>query len=202
LTATLLLIRHGETDWNVEGRYQGQDGPGINETGRKQARDIAYALNSCAVSAMYSSDLIRTMETAYILGKSLDLPVRSDARLREIHQGKWQRMLYREIEQQFPEQLKQFRDSPLRCSPPEGETLECVTQRVLAALDDIAVQHPNQHVAVVTHKLPIAIVRCLLNGVAPTHVWRALPANAQMIPVIWPQEVCWQHFDLWLRESI
>jgi len=198
MTATLLLVRHGQTDWNIEGRYQGQDGPGLNPSGREEVQRTLGILAAYPIQAIYSSDLLRSMETARLIGDALNLPVHSDSRLREIHQGVWQQMLYRDIERQHQERLQEFRRAPLTHSPPGGETLEQVTRRVLAALDDIAVQHPDQHAIVVTHKLPIAIVRCLLAGEMPTQVWSTLPSNAQIFPLSWPQPVCRQRFDTWL----
>lgn len=200
MTATLLLIRHGETDWNVEGRYQGQAGPGLNARGREQAHELAGLLATQPVDMIYSSDLPRSMETALIIGESLNLPVRSDPRLRELHQGAWQEMLYLDIKQQYEDKLQAFRRAPLIYSPPGGETLEQVTRRVLEALDDIAAQHPDQQIVVVTHKLPMAIVRCLLAGEGPARVWDALPSNAQIVQVSWPQPVCWQHLKVWLSD--
>jgi broad specificity phosphatase PhoE len=85
----LLLIRHGETDWNIEGRWQGQADVPLNQRGRQQAIDIARSLCHSDIHAIYSSDLQRAWHTAQVLARLKKLPIQPDTRLREIHQGEW-----------------------------------------------------------------------------------------------------------------
>lgn len=185
MTARLILIRHGRTDWNDEGRYQGQMNPGLNTTGRQQAHNTARQVAPLKPAAIYSSDLARALETAQIIGEALAMDVTTDRRLRELMQGKWEGMLYADIQQQYAAELQQFQADPLRHGPPEGENLAQLLRRVIAALDDIARQHKHQSVLVVTHKLPIAGLRCMLEGRHPAEVWDAIPENAQFVPFDW-----------------
>jgi 2,3-bisphosphoglycerate-dependent phosphoglycerate mutase len=83
----LWLIRHGLTDWNLEGRYQGQSDIPLNAEGLAQARRLAERLKGTSIEALFSSDLLRAYQTAKILGECLGLPVQADPRLREIHQA-------------------------------------------------------------------------------------------------------------------
>lgn len=186
MTNNLILVRHGQTDWNVEGRYQGQTHNPLNEVGRQQAREAAAALRSLHIERIYSSDLLRALQTAHIIADLLNVPFTRDARLREIHQGKWQGMLYTDIERDFSQELRQFREHPLKCSPPEGETLAAVTERFFEALDEIAAAHSQGNVVVVTHKLPIALVCCHSEGIPVTKVWDTLPANVELKQITWP----------------
>ncbi|HWX09771.1 MAG TPA: histidine phosphatase family protein, partial [Gaiellaceae bacterium] len=87
--ATLLLVRHGETDWNAEGRLQGHTDRPLNEHGRRQAHALAERLAGDDIAAVYASDLARARETAEILGAKLGLPVSRDAGLRERDWGNW-----------------------------------------------------------------------------------------------------------------
>ena len=98
---TLLLARHGETDWNREGRWQGGSDTSLNERGREQARELAQQLDS--VDAIYSSDLARAAETAAIIAGTLGVEVRVDPRLRERSFGDWEGLNAEEIEQRFAE---------------------------------------------------------------------------------------------------
>jgi probable phosphoglycerate mutase len=84
---TLILVRHGETDWNIAGRYQGQADPPLNAKGRAQAESVAAQLIGTHIDAIYSSDLQRARETAETIGTKLKRPVQIGKELREINQG-------------------------------------------------------------------------------------------------------------------
>src|SRR4029078_6301282 len=88
--ATLLLVRHGETDWNAPGRLQGHTDRPLNDYGRRQARELADRLGDDGIAAIYASDLSRAKETAEIVGARLGLPVVIDADLRERNWGSWE----------------------------------------------------------------------------------------------------------------
>jgi probable phosphoglycerate mutase len=160
---TILLVRHGETDWNAERRWQGHADRPLNDVGRRQARALAARLDD-DVDAVYSSDLARARETAEILGERLGLPVRLDARLREVDVGEWSGLTTAEVEARFPGGLAQRRNG--RTGWREGETYEAMGERVLEALHEIAAVHDDGRVVVVTHGGPIRAV-WLASGVAP-----------------------------------
>src|SRR5690348_1398191 len=98
----LLLARHGETDWNREGRWQGHADVALNDRGREQARELATQLVNEPIDAIVSSDLRRAHETALIIAEVKRLPVATDAGLREIDVGSWSGLTPEEIEQCFP----------------------------------------------------------------------------------------------------
>ena len=93
----LCLIRHGQTDWNIQGRIQGQTDIPLNETGRTQAYVLAKLLKNEEFAAIFSSDLDRAKETAAILAASFCLPVTVEPRLREVNQGEWEGQLVTDI---------------------------------------------------------------------------------------------------------
>ncbi|RME09532.1 MAG: histidine phosphatase family protein [Ardenticatenia bacterium] len=175
---TIYMVRHGETDWNVIGRYQGQEDPPLNARGRAQAEATAEQLAQEQITAIYSSDLKRAAQTAEALAQRLNLPVHLDPRLREINQGEWQGVLVDDIRAHWPERFQQWQTAPWETHPPGGETLHDVETRILAALADIATRHPNERVAVFTHKLPIALMRIRLKGAPREALWSLLPKNA------------------------
>jgi 2,3-bisphosphoglycerate-dependent phosphoglycerate mutase len=132
----LLLVRHGETDWNAEGRLQGHTDRPLSEFGRWQVQQLAEELGTEKLAAIYSSDLARARETAAIVGKRLGLPVVLDPDLREKDWGTWEGLTA--VERDRVEFV--------------GESTEAHQERMLHALQRISERHPGDtRILVVTH---------------------------------------------------
>ena len=183
IMTTLLLIRHGQTDWNLEGKYTGQADIPLNETGRAQAYEAAELVRHQPVDAIISSDLMRALETAAIVaGKSESgVNIQTDSRLREINQGVWEGMHFDDIKNRYGAELAAREAQPLDFAAPKGETVGEVRERVLAAIQDICDQHPAGLVVIVAHGLVLAIVRCWLMEYAINDVWSFIPPNAKVL---------------------
>jgi broad specificity phosphatase PhoE len=175
----LILIRHGETDWNTEGRYQGQSDVPLNARGLLQARDLARTFPPESLDIIFSSDLSRAQQTASILSEATGAPLRLDPRLREIDQGRWEGMLFSDIRTHHARIFEQRRRNPLEVAPPEGETVAEVRKRVLAAVEDIVISHHGQRIAVVSHGLALAIIKVHFYDLAIENVWNYIPGNAE-----------------------
>jgi broad specificity phosphatase PhoE len=132
---TLLLVRHGETDWNADGRLQGQTDRPLSDFGRRQARQLADELAGEGLDAIYASDLSRARETAEIVGERLGLAVALDADLREKDWGTWEGLT--PVERDRVEFV--------------GESTEAHLERTLRALRRISELHPGGRVLVVSH---------------------------------------------------
>ena len=177
----LILIRHGETDWNVEGRWQGQADVPLNENGLKQAEQIAQLLSNRKIQAIYTSDSTRTRRTAEVLGRVIGLRVYIDIRLREIHQGEWQGLLITEIKERYSEEFRSRRANPLTIAPPGGETTKQVQERALSFIKDISDHYPNEAVAIVSHGFTIAVIVAHLKRIPFEKVWNLVPKNGDLI---------------------
>jgi uncharacterized phosphatase len=160
--ATLVLVRHGETDWNRERRFQGHADTPLNETGRAQARELAALLEGEDLTAIYTSPLQRAAETARIVAEQLGLPARELEALREIDVGDWQGMTIDEVRAQFPERL----DDAWHSGWPNGETHEGLSARVVPALIDLGRRHVGQRVLGVTHAGPIRAALAAATGLS------------------------------------
>jgi broad specificity phosphatase PhoE len=158
---TILLARHGETDWNLQRRVQGHSDTPLNETGRAQARALADELADERVDAVYASDLARAFETARIVAERKGLAVTRLPALREKHFGTWEGLTGEQVLSRFPEAL----DGPWG----DGETSDELSRRVLAALSAIAAEHPDGRVLVVAHGGPLrAVLRhCAVDANGP-----------------------------------
>jgi len=177
----LYLIRHGETDWNVERRWQGHADVPLNERGLQQSAHIAQQLAGAGLTAIYSSDLQRALDTARALSAATGLPVQTDPRLREINQGEWQGLLAEDVEARYGDILRRRRLNPLDAGPPGGETVKQVLDRVIAAIDEIRRHHPLERVAVVSHGFALALVRVHYQDYPFSEVWKLIPPNDQWL---------------------
>lgn len=181
----LCLVRHGQTDWNLEGRYQGQSDVPLNATGRAQAQALADRLAGERFHAIYASDLRRASETAEIIAAVVALPVFLEPRLREIDQGQWEGQLVETIKTRYAELWQQRTVDPARIRPPGGETVGEVAARVYAALDDIAVRYPAGTVLVASHGLSLATVLCRVQEIPVGQAYSLIPGNAEPAWVDW-----------------
>jgi len=181
----IILCRHGQTDWNREGRWQGRTDVPLNQRGHQQALELAEALREVPVAAIYSSTLDRAYQTALAIARVHDLRVHRDDRLDEIDQGAWEGMRRDDIVVSHPYELERWKSYPIDLRLPGGETLEEVRQRVRAALDDIILLHAGRTICIVAHSVSMAVVKHELQGLSLPEALRTLPANAswERIPV-------------------
>lgn len=184
---TLWLVRHGQTDWNLTGRWQGQasHAPELNDVGRAQALAIRDQLKDVRLSAVYSSDLLRSRQTAEIVVEPYGLPVTLEPRLREMNLGAWEGMLSDDIQVQFPQELIMRTQDPLNARAPQGESPAEVAKRVYAAMDDIAAKHPEESVLILGHGVSLAVIICRAEGIPLEGVYEHVPDNAKPYRVEW-----------------
>ena len=149
MTTTIFLVRHGQTDWNLAHRWQGHLDIPLNVTGRRQARLLAQRLASHPIKAIYTSDLVRASETAKIVSEPLGLLPIPDPALRERNGGRFQSLTFDELQDQYPEMWRRVRLE--NATPPKGESLFEVAERITAAYEAIARRHSGQHVALFSH---------------------------------------------------
>ena len=160
----LLLVRHGETDWNRERRFQGHADPPLNETGREQAHALAADLAGERIQLVYTSDLRRARETAEIVAARLEADVVALRELREIDVGEWQGLTWPEIEARYPEGARAWHEHGQGWEA--GETYDELGERVVAALRRIAADHPEERVLVIGHGGTIRATRAFLEGLS------------------------------------
>jgi probable phosphoglycerate mutase len=147
----IFLARHGETVFNVEGRWQGHSDSPLTERGLRQARELARALADEPIAAVFSSDLGRAMGTARAVADAHGLDVTPDARLRELNTGHWTRKSRAEIELEYPGLQKAWATRPAGLRLPGGETILEAQARALAFVAEHMPDHIGQAVLVITH---------------------------------------------------
>jgi probable phosphoglycerate mutase len=159
----ILLIRHGETDWNVDKRLQGHVDIGLNDTGRRQAAALARALQYEALDAIFASDLQRARDTAQaVADRQGGLPVQIDVALRERCLGAFEGMRHHEIEQRYPDYYPAWRVREPDVRYPAGqrvaETMREFSERSVTAVTRLADQAHGRKIAIVTHG---GVLECL-----------------------------------------
>ncbi len=147
----VLAIRHGETDWNATGRIQGQLDIPLNATGRWQVDRLALAVADEGIDAIYSSDLLRALETAQAVARVVGRGIVTDAGLRERGFGIFEGMSHAEIDRRWPEQNQRWRRRDPEFGAPGGETLNQFYARAIATATRLAARHPGQTIALVSH---------------------------------------------------
>ena len=180
------LVRHGQTDWNVDERWQGHSDIPLNAAGLEQARQLAEKLAGQQFDALYSSDLQRATQTAEVIGASLGLPYQTDPRLREIHLGQWEGMLESDVRQQFSTAWYERQQDPLNAHAPGGETLPEVAARLVQVFNDIASTHPAGKVLVVSHGLALRSMLCLAHRIPLGNAYNEPWDNATWQVIRWP----------------
>jgi broad specificity phosphatase PhoE len=180
MTATLILVRHGQTDWNVKARYMGWLDEGLNGEGVRQAERLARRLDRWPISAVYSSPLSRALRTAEIVAGPHSLPVQTVPELGEMRIGDWEGLFAGDIAARYPDLWKTWRASPGDFRMPGGESLGEVRERAAAAFGRIMDGAEGAMVLAVTHDVVVRLMAAQCLGVS-TAIYRRLEAgNASM----------------------
>ncbi|HVY55915.1 MAG TPA: histidine phosphatase family protein [Thermodesulfobacteriota bacterium] len=161
----LILIRHGETEWNRTGRCQGVADIDLNDNGLRQIGELALSLRDADISAVYSSNLLRALRTAREIASRHGLDVRVEKDLREMDQGELEGLLFDDIRDRYAHVLREWRESPETLRLPGGEMLSQVEERAWAVFQKLDSLHSDETVVAVSHNLTITALLCRITGV-------------------------------------
>jgi alpha-ribazole phosphatase len=178
----LFLVRHGETDWNRDGRYQGQTDVPLNAEGRRQAALLRDRLRDERFTGCFTSALGRAVESAEIVLAARACPIRPTAGLNELHYGEWEGLTTAEIKARFADSWAAFIADPVRNAPPGGETRLQLRDRVVGVLDAIAAEYRGRDASllVAAHGGTIrALVATILN-ISLDDLWKLRQDNAAL----------------------
>jgi broad specificity phosphatase PhoE len=173
--ARLLIARHGETDWNKQLRFQGHADPPLNETGRRQAAELAARLAREPIDAIWASPLQRARETAEIVAEPHGLAVELEPGLMEVDVGSWSGKTRAELEELYPDAFRRWVEVDGGWDPgwQDGETYEQMAERVRAAVERIAAQHADQTVLLVAHGGTVRALQSIALGLSFTDARRS-----------------------------
>jgi broad specificity phosphatase PhoE len=165
------VVRHGETEWNVEKRTQGRLDSQLTEKGKKDADLLRERLKDIDFTRIISSPSIRTMETATRVKGLRSIPIETDERIYEINLGAWQGKTEEEIKTQFPEQFHFYWNEPQRFENKLGENFVDVKNRIENFFNELERNHPTGNVLVITHGVVIKSLYLLCRGAGVEKVW-------------------------------
>jgi len=161
----IILVRHGATDWNLQGRCQGSTDRELSDAGIRQAEQIAALLRTEEIHAIYSSHLRRARQTAEFISQPHALPVLIEEELRELDHGELEGLTFNEIKNRYGDFLIRWRSEPADIQVPGGERLADVAERAWTGLNDIVVRHADEErILVVSHNFPILGIVCRITG--------------------------------------
>jgi broad specificity phosphatase PhoE len=169
--ATILLARHGQSDWNEAKRWQGHADRPLTDLGRRQAHELADRLAETELDGVYSSDLQRARDTAEIVAATKGLEVRIDPALREVDVGSWSGLTRAEAEERFPDAYRRWLAGGEGWD--DGESYEQLRERVTAAVFRIALEHERGRVLVVAHGGSIRAIHAAALGI-DVHTYRRI----------------------------
>ncbi|MGH7798508.1 MAG: histidine phosphatase family protein [Candidatus Binatia bacterium] len=161
----VLLVRHGATDWNLQGRCQGSSDRDLSEAGLRQAEQISALFSQEKIHVIYSSNLRRARQTAAVISRPHDLPVLIEDGVRELDHGELEGLTFNEIKTQHGEFLARWRSEPADIRVPGGERLADVAERAWNGLNEIVKRHRQaERILVVSHNFPILGIVCRISG--------------------------------------
>ena len=178
-----MLVRHGETEWNVQRRFQGQTDVPLSDLGRWQAELVAGRLMDQKVDALYASDLKRAWETAEKIAELNGLEIFSEPRLRELKFGILEGMTFDEAQVQHPEMIAAWLDD-FHSTPEGGEPIEAFHMRLVSLLEDLKEKHDEQVVLLVAHGGPLSEILRIVLGLSPEKRWYLELENASLSEVL------------------
>ncbi len=176
----LVLVRHAETDWNNEYRFQGHSDTPLNDAGRATIGSVIEAVRPWEPVAIYSSDLLRAREMADEVGRALGMDITASADLRECNYGNWEGMTEEEIRKEYEAELEQWRSDEAGFARGGGESLEEMQTRSWAELESIADAHAGKAAAVFTHSGPIRGAVCRIFGLGIAERYRIQVDNGSL----------------------
>lgn len=176
----LILVRHGQTVWNHDMRYQGHTDIALTDEGIKQAELVAERLAKEKIAAVYASDLSRALITAKRIAARHAVSVTGMPELREIKFGEWEGLTYKGIGEKWPDQMAKLYSHPDEVVIPGGETFRDLKARATRAVESLVEKHPEDTIAVVSHGGTIRTILCATLNIHLNHVWSIRQDNTSV----------------------
>lgn len=177
---TFYIVRHGQTNWNILGKTQGHGNSDLTDKGIEQANELASVITKYPIDHIYSSDLGRAVETAEILGNTLNIEVNKTQALREMGFGVWEGLLQDEIKKDYSDVFDTWRNQPHLVDIPGGETLHIIKDRVNEFLSELNEKYSDKHILLVTHSVTVRVMLLSFLGSPMENIYRIKQDNTAL----------------------
>ena len=167
----IILIRHGETDWNREQVFRGRIDVALNEVGVTQARAVQESLKDTEIDGIYSSPLSRAFETATIVDENRNVEVRGEEGLIDIDFGAWQGLSHQKVKEEYKDLYETWLAQPDLVTFPDGESLKEVRIRSMESLEEVIKNNPGKTLALVSHRVVLKVLLCTILGLELSRFW-------------------------------
>jgi len=171
----LILVRHGQTDWDKQNRLQGSLDIPLNSEGKKEAQKISSDLASVEITALYSGSTACSFSTASEIAHGRKIKVKKMNDLNELNHGVWQGLLVSDIKKRYKKQYASWKISPVSGCPPKGEPIRNGYDRVVSAMHKIIDRYKGENVCIVSGGLVISMIKCHLENIDITKIWKLAP---------------------------
>lgn len=180
----VILVRHGETEWNALCKFLGMVDLPLNEKGKRQASYAKEALKNEKIDVFFSSPMLRAYETGEIIRGDKTLPIIKDEELREINCGKWEGLNGTEVEKQFPGQIYLWGNEPDACRIEGGETFREVSERIVKAFWRIVRENRGKTILITSHMISITLLMIYFIGKDINDMWSVKPISNAALNVV------------------
>lgn len=177
----LIIVRHGESEWNKIGRYQGQEDAALSDLGQRQAQALGGRLQREKIDAMYTSPLRRAADTARAIAEyHADVPFHTEDALLEIHHGAWQGLYSNDVKAQYGAELREWQLYPTRSQMPNGESFSNILKRVVDFKERLEAEYGEQTLLISTHDVVVKILVADALGINMDRINRLWITNASV----------------------
>lgn len=185
----LILVRHGQTQWNKEQIFRGSKDIELDKTGRKQAEALGERLKSRKIDAIYSSSLKRAMATAEAIARLQGLPVMVGPGLVDMSFGEWEGMAHQEVRQKYPKQYQVWRENPWKVKIPGASNIRDIQAQSMKAIRGLVEDNPLEStVVVVTHRVILKLILMKMLNMEPEGFWNIKLSSCGLTIVEWDEK--------------
>ena len=177
--AKLILVRHGQTNWDKEKRVQGTLDIPLNNEGEKDAQKLAAELSKLKIDTLYSSPAACSLSTANEIASCRKLKVKKRKEFSELNHGVWRGLLVKDVKKRYKKQYNAWKSSPTSVTPPNGESTKDACDRTISAVRKLTDKHKGENICIVSHDIALSLIKCYFKSMDVEKMWEFIPGKTR-----------------------